>query len=73
MKDNSKAMPKVAMGMQREHSLFYVFFLCLLYVFCPNLIGILFLEVLVILAVFPVASPSESFCLEEAVAEVALS
>ena len=28
---------------------------------------------LVILAVFPVASPSESFCLEEAVAEVAFS
>ena len=31
----------------------------------------LFFEVLVILAVFPVASPSESLCLEEAVAEVA--
>ena len=32
----------------------------------------LFLKMLVILAVFPVASPSESLCLEEAVAEVAL-
>ena len=31
----------------------------------------LFLKMLVILAVFPVASPSESLCLEEAVAEVA--
>lgn len=32
----------------------------------------LFLKMLVILAVFPVASPSKSFRLEEAVAEVAL-
>ena len=31
----------------------------------------LFLKMLVILAVFPVASPSESLCLEEAVAEIA--
>ena len=31
----------------------------------------LFLKMLVILAVFPVASPSESLCLEETVAEVA--
>ena len=31
----------------------------------------LFLKMLVILAVLPVASPSESLCLEEAVAEVA--
>ena len=40
--------------------------------FLKNLSGFLFLEVLVILAVFPVASPSKSFRLEEAVAEVAL-
>lgn len=31
----------------------------------------LFFEVLVILAAFPVTSPSESFCLEKPVAEVA--
>ena len=31
----------------------------------------LFFEVLVIFAVFPVTSPSESFCLEEPVAEIA--
>lgn len=31
----------------------------------------LFFEVLVIFAVFPVTSPSESFCLEKPVAEVA--
>ena len=39
--------------------------------FLKILSGFLFLEVLVILTVFPVASPSESFRLEEAVAEVA--
>lgn len=65
-------MLKIAMGMQREYSLFYVFFfmssLCFL---SKSYRGFLFLKVLVILAVFPVASPSESLCLEEAVAEVA--
>ena len=39
--------------------------------FLEILSGFLFLEVLVILAVLPVASPSESLCLEEAVAEIA--
>ena len=39
--------------------------------FLKILSGFLFLEVLVILTVLPVASPSESLCLEEAVAEVA--
>lgn len=54
-------------------------FLCLLFIaffflmsFLKILSGFLFFEVLVILAVFPVASPSKSFRLEEAVAEVAL-
>ena len=37
-----------------------------------SLLVFLFLEVLVILAMFPVATPSETFLLEEPVAEVAL-
>ena len=66
-------MLKIAMGMQREYSLFYVFsFMSSLCFLSKSYREFLFLEVLVILAVFPVASPSESFRLEEAVAEVAL-
>ena len=65
-------MLKIAMGMQREYSLFYVFSLVSSLCFLSKSYrGFLFLKVLVILAVFPVASPSESLCLEEAVAEVA--
>ena len=65
-------MLKIAMGMQREYSLFYVFsFMSSLCFLSKSYRGFLFLKVLVILAVFPVASPSESLCLEEAVAEVA--
>ena len=64
-------MLKIAMGMQREYSLFYVFsFMSSLCFLSKSYRGFLFLKVLVILAVFPVASPSESLCLEEAVAEV---
>ena len=66
-------MLKIAMGMQREYSLFYVFsFMSSLCFLSKSYRGFLFLKVLVILAVFPVASPSKSFRLEEAVAEVAL-
>ena len=66
-------MLKIAMGMQREYSLFYVFsFMSSLCFLSKSYREFLFLEVLVILAVFPVASPSKSFRLEEAVAEVAL-
>ena len=65
-------MLKIAMGMQREYSLFYVFsFMSSLCFLSKSYRGFLFLKVLVILAVFPVASPSESLCLEETVAEVA--
>ena len=66
-------MLKIAMGMQREYSLFYVFFLVFSLCFLSKSYReFLFLEVLVILAMFPITSPSESFRLEEAVAEVAL-
>ena len=66
-------MLKIAMGMQREYSLFYVFsFMSSLCFLSKSYRGFLFLKVLVILAVFPVAAPSESLRFEEAVAEVAL-
>ena len=66
-------MLKIAMGMQREYSLFYVFsFMSSLCFLSKSYRGFLFLKVLVILAMFPITSPSESFRLEEAVAEVAL-
>ena len=61
------------MGIAFFMSSFYVFSmmssLCFL---SKSYRGFLFLEVLVILAMFPITSPSESFRLEEAVAEVAL-
>ena len=66
-------MLKIAMGMQREYSLFYVFsFMSSLCFLSKSYREFLFLEVLVILAVFPVASPSESFFFEKAIAKVAL-
>ena len=66
-------MLKIAMGMQREYSLFYVFsFMSSICFLSKSYRGFLFLKMLVILAMFPITSPSESFRLEEAVAEVAL-
>lgn len=53
-------------GMQHGHSLFS----CLINRLHQKWM-VLFLEVLVVLAVFPVTTPSESLCLEKAVAEVA--
>lgn len=62
-------MLKIAMGMQREYSLFYVFFLVSSLCFLSKSYReFLFLEVLVILAMFPVATPSKPFLLKEPVA-----